>query len=107
MRQVDPTLPNSDCRVVYRLSRVPSAEPDVEERAGQSGRLHPQHWAEAVLTFDYAAEVELSNNPAQNSMRPVTLGGKNWLHVGSAKAGPEGRGRYSRSWTPAAGSLSH
>jgi hypothetical protein len=38
--------------------------------------------------FDYA-EVELSNNLAENSMRPVALGRKNWLHVGSAKAGPK------------------
>src|SRR6202451_2870668 len=35
------------------------------------------------------AEVELSNNVAENSMRPVALGRKNWLHVGSAKSGPK------------------
>ena len=34
-------------------------------------------------------KVELSNNLAENSMRPVALGRKNWLHVGSAKAGPK------------------
>jgi transposase len=34
-------------------------------------------------------EVELSNNLAENSMRPVALGRKNWLHVGSVKAGPK------------------
>ena len=33
--------------------------------------------------------MELSNNLAENSMRPVALGRKNWLHVGSAKAGPK------------------
>ncbi len=33
-------------------------------------------------------EVELSNNLAENSMRPWALGRKNWLHVGSVKAGP-------------------
>jgi len=38
--------------------------------------------------FDYP-EVELSNNLAENSMRPVALGRKNWLHVGSAQAGPK------------------
>jgi hypothetical protein len=32
-------------------------------------------------------QLELSNNLAENSMRPVALGRKNWLHVGSAKAG--------------------
>ena len=34
-------------------------------------------------------EVELSNNIAENSMRPWALGRKNWLHVGSVKAGPK------------------
>jgi transposase len=33
--------------------------------------------------------VELSNNLAENSMRPVALGWKNWLHVGSEKSGPK------------------
>ena len=34
-------------------------------------------------------EVELSNNIAENSMRPWALGRKNWLHIGSIKAGPK------------------
>src|SRR3984885_1797304 len=38
--------------------------------------------------FDHA-DVELSNNIAENSMRPVALGRKNWLHVGSVKSGPK------------------
>jgi len=33
--------------------------------------------------------VELSNNLAENSMRPVALGRKNWIHVGSPQAGPK------------------
>ncbi len=45
-------------------------------------------WPKLRRCFDYA-EVELSNNLAENSMRPVALGRKNWLHVGSAKAGPK------------------
>ena len=45
-------------------------------------------WLKLRRCFDYA-EVELSNNLAENSMRPVALGRKNWLHVGSAKAGPK------------------
>jgi transposase len=44
-------------------------------------------WPKLRRCFDYA-EVELSNNLAENSMRPIALGRKNWLHVGSAKAGP-------------------
>jgi len=34
-------------------------------------------------------ELELSNNLAENSMRGVALGRKNWIHVGSEKAGPK------------------
>lgn len=45
-------------------------------------------WAKLRRCFDHP-EVELSNNVAENSMRPVTLGRKNWLHVGSAQAGPK------------------
>jgi len=45
-------------------------------------------WAKLERCFEYD-EVELSNNLAENSMRPVALGRKNWLHVGSVKAGPK------------------
>jgi transposase len=34
-------------------------------------------------------ELELSNNLAENSMRPVALGRKNWIHIGSPQAGPK------------------
>jgi hypothetical protein len=34
-------------------------------------------------------EAELSNNLAENSMRPVALGRKNWIHIGSPQAGPK------------------
>ena len=33
-------------------------------------------------------ELELSNNLAENSMRPVALGRRNWIHIGSEQAGP-------------------
>jgi transposase len=45
-------------------------------------------WTKLRRCLDHA-EVELSNNIAENSMRPVALGRKNWLHVGSAKSGPK------------------
>jgi transposase len=34
-------------------------------------------------------ELELSNNVAENSMRGVALGRKNWIHFGSEQAGPK------------------
>ena len=33
-------------------------------------------------------QLELSNNWVENSMRPVALGRKNWIHIGSQDAGP-------------------
>jgi hypothetical protein len=33
--------------------------------------------------------VEVDNNLAENAMRPVALGRKNWLHIGDGKAGPK------------------
>lgn len=45
-------------------------------------------WPKLERCLEYE-EVELSNNLAENSMRPVALGRKNWLHVGSVKAGPK------------------
>jgi transposase len=33
-------------------------------------------------------QLELSNNLAENSMRPVATGRKNWIHIGSQQAGP-------------------
>jgi transposase len=33
-------------------------------------------------------ELELSNNLAENAMRPVAIGRRNWIHIGSEEAGP-------------------
>ena len=43
-------------------------------------------WTRLNRCLEYG-EVEISNNMAENSMRPVALGRKNWLHVGSEAAG--------------------
>lgn len=55
---------------------------------GQAAAYTLNMWLKLRRCFDYA-EVELSNNLAENSMRPVALGRKNWLHVGSAQSGPK------------------
>ena len=39
-------------------------------------------WRKLTRFLEYP-ELELSNNSAENSMRPVALGRKNWLHIGS------------------------
>ena len=55
---------------------------------GQAAAYTLNMWAKLRRCFDHA-DVELSNNLAENSMRPIALGRKNWLHVGSAQAGPK------------------
>ena len=45
-------------------------------------------WQKLTRFLDYP-ELELSNNCAENSMRPVALGRKNWIHIGSEQAGPK------------------
>jgi transposase len=43
-------------------------------------------WKKLTRFLEYP-ELELSTNLAENSMRPVALGRKNWLHIGSRHAG--------------------
>jgi hypothetical protein len=44
-------------------------------------------WRKLTRFLEYP-ELELSNNLAENSMRPVASGRKNWIHIGSQHAGP-------------------
>jgi transposase len=45
-------------------------------------------WGKLNRFLEYP-ELELSNNQAENSMRGLAVGRKNWVHVGSEKAGPK------------------
>jgi transposase len=45
-------------------------------------------WRKLTRFLEYP-ELELSNNLAENSMRPVALGRKNWIHIASPQAGPK------------------
>src|SRR3984885_3193060 len=45
-------------------------------------------WRKLARFLEYP-ELELSNNLAENLMRPVALGRKNWIHIGSLQAGPK------------------
>src|SRR5687767_4732185 len=45
-------------------------------------------WSKLIRFLEYP-QIELSNNLAENSMRPLVLGRKNWIHVGSEQAGPK------------------
>ena len=45
-------------------------------------------WERLQRFLDYP-ELELSTNLAENSMRGIALGRKNWIHIGSPQAGPK------------------
>ncbi|HYL16383.1 MAG TPA: IS66 family transposase [Terriglobales bacterium] len=45
-------------------------------------------WPRLTRFLEYP-ELELSNNWIENSMRPIALGRKNWIHIGSPEAGPK------------------
>jgi transposase len=45
-------------------------------------------WRKLTRFLEYS-ELELSNNLAENSICPVALGRKNWIHIGSPQAGPK------------------
>jgi hypothetical protein len=45
-------------------------------------------WQKLTRFLEYP-ELELSNNLAENSMRLIAVGRKNWIHVGSPQAGPK------------------
>jgi hypothetical protein len=56
--------------------------------AGQAANYTLSLWSKLTRFLDYP-ELELSNNLAENSMRPVSIGRRNWLHLGSKEAGPK------------------
>ncbi|MBV9488693.1 MAG: IS66 family transposase [Verrucomicrobia bacterium] len=43
----------------------------------------------ALSRFLIYGQLELSTNLAENAIRPIALGRKNWLHIGSERAGPK------------------
>ena len=45
-------------------------------------------WKKLTLFLEHPV-LELSTNWAENSMRPIAIGRKNWLHLGSKEAGPK------------------
>lgn len=73
---------------IHRECRALSSSSLPKSALGQAVAYTLNQWPKLRRCFDYA-EVELSNNLAENSMRPVALGRKNWLHVGSVKSGPK------------------
>jgi transposase len=50
-----------------------------------SGARSRSCWLSRLLEHP---ELELSNNLPENAMRPLALGRRNWIHIGSEQAGP-------------------
>lgn len=81
--------------VVQKLSRLKAQILEVRAKA-----LLPQsllakacdyalnQW-EKLEVYASHGEVEIDNNWCENAMRPVALGRKNWLHLGSHESGPK------------------
>lgn len=55
--------------------------------AGKACSYTLRLWKRLTIFLEYA-ELELSNNLAENSMRPIAMGRRNWIHIGSKQAGP-------------------
>jgi len=69
--------------------RVESAKASALPRSalGKACDYSLGRWGQLRRFLDYG-EIELSNNLAENAIRPVAIGRRNWLHVGSERAGP-------------------
>jgi hypothetical protein len=73
-------------RIAKWHSRLSRGEPQSE--MGKAIRYTLNQWEKLMVTLN-DGEIELSTNLAENSMRPVALGRKNWLHIGGRQAGPK------------------
>jgi transposase len=87
-------------RHVLRMERAPLVLAELKEQIeaasrtalpssplGKASAYTLRLWDKLTRFLDYP-ELELSNNLAENSMRPVALGRRNWTHIGHEKAGP-------------------
>jgi hypothetical protein len=55
--------------------------------AGHAANYTLSLWSKLTLFLTYP-ELEFSTNLAENSMRPIAIGRRNWLRLGSKEAGP-------------------
>jgi len=90
-----------EARQALRLEQAPALLEIIEQRIkaareqalpagalGKAANYTLALWPKLTRFLEYA-ELELSNNLAENSMRGVALGRKNWIHLGSREAGPK------------------
>jgi hypothetical protein len=58
-----------------------------QSQAGKACNYALAVWSKLEIYLQ-RGEVEIDNNPAERSIKPVAIGRKNWLHFGSKAAGP-------------------
>jgi hypothetical protein len=56
--------------------------------AGQAIDYTLKRWEKLTCFLEYPV-IELSTNWAENSMRPIAIGRRNWLQIGREEAGPK------------------
>jgi hypothetical protein len=56
--------------------------------AGQAIAYTLKRWEKLTHFLEHPV-IELSTNWAENSMRPIAIGRRNWLQIGSKEAGPK------------------
>jgi hypothetical protein len=56
--------------------------------AGQAFDYTLKRWEKLTCFLEHPV-IELSTNWAENSMRPIAIGRRNWLQIGSEEAGPK------------------
>jgi Transposase IS66 family len=91
---------NFAARHALRMERAPSVLSELKAQIeaasrtalpssplGKAAAYTLRLWHKFTRFLDYA-ELELSNNLAENSMRPVAMGRRNCTHIGHEKAGP-------------------
>lgn len=73
-------------RLKIRLVEIRASEPPAGLMAKACDYALSQ-W-DQIEKYLHHGEVEIDNNCAENAIRPIAIGRKNWLHVGSEAAGP-------------------
>lgn len=68
--------------VAIRMAVLP------QSALGKACQYALNQWSR-LSVFLEDGQVEIDNNWCENAIRPLALGRKNWLHIGSEKAGPK------------------
>jgi transposase len=73
----------------FNLAKVPE-----QHKIGQAIQYALRHWVE-LTNYLKDGKVEIDNNLIENTIRPFTLGRKNWLFMGSPRGAKAGAALYS------------